>query len=58
LLLGSLIAIEFTRQTLVWNIPAGVLLGLALSAAIGWIVYRRFRAQRLTAGSRGVVGGL
>jgi len=53
LLLGVLIAVEFTRQTLAWSIPAGALLGVLLAAGIGGYVYYRLRRQRLAAGPRG-----
>jgi Aerotolerance regulator N-terminal len=47
LLLGALIAAEFTRQTLLWSIPFGVLLGVAFSAGIGGYVYRRLSRRRV-----------
>lgn len=54
LLLIVLIAVEFTRHTLMWSIPAGVLLGLLLAAVIAGYVYRRrSRPKFAGGGSRG-----
>jgi Aerotolerance regulator N-terminal len=58
LLLCTLIAAEFTRQTLAWSIPAGALLGVLLAVGIGGFVSRRLRRQRLGRGARGLGGGM